>query len=308
VLLGLKKHLHIDSDRVYLMGYSLGGHTTWNLAVLHADQFAGAVPVAGSFALAEVDQLWDVFLPNVANLPMLNAWGAHDTGGFEGREESPQGGIAGLNRLLTEHIIRLGLPVKTFEDPNKGHGGICPPRPQLLPLMRRRRERYPEQVQHTFRHLYQAQTYWLEGHAWKGAHWGDSYQGHIEFQPDEDPHDALLRTIRGKLGEMRGTIDGQTIDVRRKKITELTIWIGDEMIDWAQPVTVKVSGRTVFEDKLAPDLFVCLNQAARTYDFDRLRWAGLRFRSGSKTRLVTGRTEFPSLEELSEAPGKRGEE
>jgi len=115
----------------------------------------------------------------------------------------------------------------------------------------------------------------------------------VSWIADEDPQDALLRVIRSKLGQLRGTIDGQTIDVRRKKITELTIWIGDGMIDWDEPVTVKVSANTVFEDKLEPDLFVCLTQAARTYDFDRLRWAGLRFKSGYGADPVTGRTEFP---------------
>ena len=293
VLLALKKHLHVDSDRVYVLGYSLGGHATWNLAVLHADQFAAAMPVAGSFVLVGANKLWDAVLPNVMHLPVLMAWGAHDTAGPAPDEGSPGGGVAGLNRLLAEHATRLGLPVTTFEDPEKGHGDIYPPRPQLLPLLRKKREQHPRQVQHTFRHTYQAQAYWLEGHAWKGSHWGSSHHGNIELRPNEDPQDALLRVIRSKLGELRGTIDGQTIDVRRKKITELTIWIGDGMIDWNEPVTVKVSANTVFEDKLEADLFVCLTQAARTYDFDRLRWAGLRFKSGYGADPVTGRTEFP---------------
>jgi len=293
VLLALKKHLHVDSDRVYVLGYSLGGHATWHLAILHTDRFGAAVPIAGTFSLPEVDKLWDVFLPNASHLPVLSAWGAKDTGGSERGTQSREGGVAGLNRLLAEHAARLGLPVTTFEDPEKGHGDIYPPRPRLLPMLRKKREHYPRQVQHTFRHTYQGQAYWIEGHAWKGPHWSGPNHGHIELRPNEDPQDALLRVIRSKLGELRGTIDGQTIDVRRKKITELTIWIGDGMIDWEQPVTVKVSANTVFEGKLEPDLFVCLTQAARTYDFDRLRWAGLRFKSGYGADPVTGRTAFP---------------
>lgn len=66
------------------------------------------------------------------------------------------------------------------------------------------------------------------------------------------------------------------------------------MIDWEKPVSLKVNGRKAFEGKLTPELFVCLTLAARTYDFDRLRWAGLRFKSGSKTRPVTGHTPFPT--------------
>ncbi len=53
----------------------------------------------------------------------------------------------------------------------------------------------------------------------------------------------------------------------------MTVWIGDGMVDWRQPVTVKAGGRQVFAGTLTPDLLVCLSQAARTLDFDRLRWA-----------------------------------
>jgi hypothetical protein len=105
---------------------------------------------------------------------------------------------------------------------------------------------------------------------------------------------ATVRAIRGRLGELRGEINGQRIDVYRKRISELTIWIGDGMIDWTRPVSLKVNGRKAFDGQLSPDLFVCLTQAARTYDFDRLRWAGLRFKSGSRTKVVTGQTPFPT--------------
>ncbi|MFQ5805495.1 MAG: hypothetical protein ACE5I3_03485 [Phycisphaerae bacterium] len=70
--------------------------------------------------------------------------------------------------------------------------------------------------------------------------------------------------------------------------------LGDDMIDWDQLVSLKVNGRKAFEGKLEPDLFVCLTQAVRTYDFERLRWTGLRFKSGSRTKIVTGHTPFPT--------------
>jgi hypothetical protein len=122
----------------------------------------------------------------------------------------------------------------------------------------------------------------------------------LSFLEDEDPDqfddqaEARARAVRGRLGELRGEINGQEIKVHRKKISELTVWIGDGMIDWDQPILLKVNGRKAFEGGLTPDLYVCLTQAARTYDFDRLRWAGLRFKSGSRTKVVTGQTPFPA--------------
>src|SRR5262249_13096890 len=35
----IKRNVHIDSDRVYTIGYSRGGHACWTLAVLNPDQF-----------------------------------------------------------------------------------------------------------------------------------------------------------------------------------------------------------------------------------------------------------------------------
>jgi len=146
-----------------------------------------------------------------------------------------------------------------------------------------------------FRLVCQGQVWWIEAHTWRGP-WWDQKPLKLSFRPDENPDrlddqaEARARAVRGRLAELRGEINKQEIRVHRKKISELTIWIGDGMIDWDQPVSLKVSGRKAFEGKLTPDLLVCLTQAARTYDFDRLRWAGLRFKSGSRTKIAASKS------------------
>ena len=294
--------VHVDSNRVFLLGCSRGGHAAWTIAVLHADEFAGAVPIAGTFSLVERDGLWPVFLPNLTHTPVLCVWGAGDIYAGDGTELSPEGGIAGLNRGVCALAKSMDLPVVCHEYPDKGHSDVEPPKELLKDVLSKRRVQYALRVQHTFRHIGQASAYWIEGHVWKGEQWTEKLPT-VHLRADEDanrPEDvtkALVRTFRGALGELSGTVDGQVIDVRRRKVTDLTIWIGDGMIDWGKPVVVKVSGRKVHEGVLKPNLFVCLAEAARTYDFDRLRWAGLRFRSGHKTELVTGRSAHPESEQ-----------
>ena len=296
VLHALKRAVHVDSDRVFALGYSRGGHTSWTLAVLHADQFAGVAPVAGTLLMQEVDRLWEHLLGNLMNTRVLCVWGAQDTlddGGAAG----DQHGIAGLNRLLAAMTNRLKAPVVVHEDPHKGHGGVVPPPALLEDLLASRRAHDPKAVRQTFRHIYQARCYWLEGHAWRGPQWTDK-PIELRFQPgedasrEEDVRQAFTRAFKALLGEISGEVDGQEIRVSRKNVSKLTVWIGADMLDWSRPVTLTVSGRQAFEGTLTPDLFVCLAQAQRTYDFERLRWAGLRFKSGSRTKLVTGRTEF----------------
>jgi hypothetical protein len=301
-LVKIKQTVHADSDRVYLTGYSLGGHTTWTLAVLHADQFAAAMPLAGSFTLLLPDLMWESFLPNLAHLPILCVWGKGDIYD-DGEQVRPDGGIAGVNRALRELMAKHNLPATMIELPDAGHKDVVPPSDELKKLLGRVREHYPKSVQHSFRHTYQGQAYWIEAHVWAGDQWADQKrtvrlrEGESQFR-DQDIDEAVARTYRGLLGEVRGEIAGQELRVYRKKVKELTVWIGDGMIDWKQPVVLVMSGRPAFEGRLEPNLHLALAQAARTWDFDRLRWAGLRFRSGGKVHPVTAETSFLSLAEL----------
>ncbi len=43
----VKKHYHIDENRVYLTGHSMGGHGVWHIATLHPDIFAAIAASAG---------------------------------------------------------------------------------------------------------------------------------------------------------------------------------------------------------------------------------------------------------------------
>jgi hypothetical protein len=97
------------------------------------------------------------------------------------------------------------------------------------------------------------------------------------------------------LGHLRGEIDGQTIRVERRHVGDFTVWLGEGMVDWESPVAIEVDGRQVFEGLLRPDLGVCLAQAARDFDFARLRWAGVRVDARSAAAPVTLHTAFPPL-------------
>lgn len=290
ILRALRRNFDIDSDRVYCAGYSRGGHASWTLAVLHADQLAGILPLAGTFSLQGVDELWDAFLPNLKSSCIVHVWGAGDTQGDDGIA-SPQGGIAGVSRLLRTHTERLALPVTHLELSDRGHGDVSPPDDAIERWLACKRLHYPLQVQQTCRWCYQASAYWIEGHVWKGPHWDESPL-QVQTGPGEPAADALHRAIRARLGRLTGSVEGQVIDVRRDKIQELTVWIGDGMVDLALPITLRVSGKEVWKGRLEPDLGVCMAQALRTYDFERLRWAGLRFRAGHKVEPVTAATVF----------------
>jgi pimeloyl-ACP methyl ester carboxylesterase len=296
ILRALRQAVHVDADRVYALGYSLGGYATWAVACLHSDQLAGAVPIASSFSIPPTaDGLWRVMLPNITHLPVLNVWGAKDTQEVLGvRGPDSLGGVAALNERLVQWSRGMSLPLwQNVEIPDQGHGGALPPKGALYALLSRRRAGYPNPVEHSFRHLFQGQSYWLEAHTWEGPAWGAELPAYAR-RLGESEDEAFGRAARPLLGYLRGEVSQQTIKIDRRHVGELTVWVGEGMIDWRRPVTVEVDGKRVFTGMLKPDLFLCLTQAARNFDFDRLRWAGVRVARG-KAEPVTGRTAFPPL-------------
>src|SRR5262249_22550647 len=155
-----------------------------------ADQFAGIVPVSGTLVLPEVDKLWDVFLPNLANTHVLNVWGANDKLQDDGATLATDGGIAGLNQKLREAAGRLKLPVDSIEDPDRGHGNVVVPLPELRRTLKQRRQAWPATVRQAFRDEYQASAYWLEGRGWTGPSWGGE-EMKVEMKEGEEPGVAI---------------------------------------------------------------------------------------------------------------------
>lgn len=57
---------YIDEDRVYIMGASMGGYATWQMAMAHPDWFAAVVPICGG------GMYW-----NAHRLKNSNVWAFH---------------------------------------------------------------------------------------------------------------------------------------------------------------------------------------------------------------------------------------
>lgn len=68
----IESNYNIDSDRLYLTGYSLGGYGTWNFAILKPERFAAIVPISGGAISPQRAQRLD-------KLPIWVAHGDSDT-------------------------------------------------------------------------------------------------------------------------------------------------------------------------------------------------------------------------------------
>jgi len=83
-----KCQFQVNPERIYVMGFSMGGTGSWFMAGRHPDLFAGASPCAGVFMAQpksqlatkeEVQALQHGLIPNVRNLAMYYYIGLADT-------------------------------------------------------------------------------------------------------------------------------------------------------------------------------------------------------------------------------------
>jgi len=77
----------VDWSRLYVVGYSMGGQSTWNLIVRYGSRLAAAVPFAGCCAWR--DDAWNMeesMLRELRGLPIRSYNGEDDTGTFAWRD------------------------------------------------------------------------------------------------------------------------------------------------------------------------------------------------------------------------------
>ncbi len=293
MLRALKRLVHVDSDRVYATGFSQGCYAAWSYAAFYGDELAGAAPVACTFdAAPEIPGLWELLMPNVSNVPILHVWGSEDKLPVYGIDLRTVTGVAAqLNQRVIELTGKLGLNILNYRVKGGGHA-YEPPGNLLGKLFEKQRTPYPLQVRHRFRSLVQGRAYWLEALAWDGDQWGIGPR-QLPGKPGETREQVIGRVISELVGQLDGEIKGQEIKIAHTHVASLVVWLGDGMFDWNKPVRLSANSKEVFQAEVKRNLYVCLTEAARTYDFDRLRWVGLQLNIDGRVELLDHKYRLP---------------
>lgn len=269
LVVALRRQFRLDDRRIFLMGYSLGGHNTWLGGILHADLFAGVMPLATPLQIVGNDLLFEELLPNLANTHTLFCWGRNDNVDANGEVRS-DGGNAAWNRHMSQIMRQLGITrFEPVELDGVGHADVRPPAEALSRWLDRKRRRYPAQVRHVFRLAEHSSAYWVRAGALQGEPLPDGPL-RIRFKPGEDPHRAQRDELVGGLGLIEAEVEGQTITLRGRKTTSLVLLLHDRLIDLDKPVTIRRGTRKLFHGRIPRDLRVLLREAADDWDFDRL--------------------------------------
>ncbi|HIG83796.1 MAG TPA: alpha/beta hydrolase [Verrucomicrobia bacterium] len=202
----------VNPERVYLMGYSAGGDGVYQLAPRMCDRFAAAAMMAGH--------------PNestplgLRNLPFALQVGAND--GSYGRNKVAASWGAKLADLRSNDLKGYDHFVKIHE--GKGHWMNLEDKVAVPWMAKRTRNRLPKKIVWKQDDVTHGRSYWV---ALPGA---------------EVKARQLIVVSR----------EGQQFNVDKADgIGTLCILLNDEMIDFAEPVTVKFGGKKVHEGKVS---------------------------------------------------------
>lgn len=99
----LMRHLPVDADRVYLVGYSMGGYGTFMFLNSEPRTFAAGIPIAGGCSVA--------IAQNLRKMPL---WIFH---GEKDDVVKPAD-----SRAIAKALERMKAPAKYTEYPGEGHG------------------------------------------------------------------------------------------------------------------------------------------------------------------------------------------
>jgi predicted esterase len=237
----LKRHYPIDTDRVSVLGYSMGGYGTWNVGLRYPDRFAAIVPLAGGISRLENftrrDPRSRKLLNNAVMVPSFFVHGSAD------RTVPPR-----FSKTIHEDLEKIGAEHRYTEVPGRGHylSGFLRGNEltdELISWLGSKvRDPNPRRVEHTILGTYHGSSYWL--------------------RIDEAP----------KGGMIMAEASGNTITVHSEGVRKLTVFIDPDLVDVNAPVTVKVGGVVYHEGKVEPSLQAVAESYAADLD-PQLTWS-----------------------------------
>lgn len=215
----IKKNAFIDTDRIYLSGYSMGGYGTWNIGLRYHDNFAALIPLAGALSRRErygmVDNQSRPLIKNGRYLPIYFVHGAKD------KTVPPES-----DRRNAKQLKELKAPFIYKEDPNAAHNlmaFLSANRKEMNQwISKQRRNSSPKVIEHQTIGSYMRRCYWIE-------------------ITEEDGDNAF---IKGKI------VGKNKIEMTAKNVKSFRLYFDDNLLKTNKALTVTCNGKTIFTGKV----------------------------------------------------------
>ncbi|MBA2251093.1 MAG: hypothetical protein H0W13_00085 [Nitrospirales bacterium] len=243
----VQSRYHVDPNRIFLTGMSNGGIGVYLVGSHYAPLFAGLAPMASG-----LDDVLLPFLQNLRHTPVYLIHGAQD-------QVMP----VELSRTIAQELSRLGYPF-TYREHDRTHpvaGGHYFPREELPDLVgwfdTHRRDPFPKRVT-----VVRDATH-LSAFAWVRIDATDRIASFSDNLIDRRD-DAIKNRLYAKLdAEIVGP---NRIEVRTERVRRYSLFLNQDLVDLAQPLTVLTNGRVSYEGTLTPSMATLLREARQRHD------------------------------------------
>lgn len=242
---------HVDPDRIYVTGHSMGGHLAWRCGINFADRWGAVSPMSGGY-----DYVQDRQVENLINVPGYATWGTDEPFG-----------IAEYNRKIRAYMEANGFPWVHCECQG-GHEIF----PAEIPAVARffhdhPRNRFPTTVRARAGgplefNTADAHPDWGRVHCWRAGrpiavstfHWL-----RLAPLPPGTPPDEAVQQVEAVY---RGVNAFEVTSVNTRR---MYVYLHPRMVDFSQDVTVTVNGALLFAGRARPDLGAML-RLVREFD------------------------------------------
>ena len=251
----VSKQYHIDSDRIFLTGMSNGGIGAYLIGAHHAPCFAAVVPMASG-----LDKVLMPLLQNFRHTPLYIIHGKQD-------QVMPVQLSRSIVDILTE--LKYTFVYREHDREHPMAGGHFFPREELHELVswlnQQHLDRYPKSLT-----VVEDATHLLR-FAWARIDATDRIASFSESLIDQQD-EAVKRRLYARI---EGEIQDNRIEVQAQRVRRYTLFLNEQLVDLARPITVVTNGKISFEGALAPSVRTLLHEARIRQDFAALYSASI---------------------------------
>ena len=204
----------VDTDRVYLSGYSIGGDAVWDIGLAHPDLWAGVIPIS-----AQSDRYCNFYWENAKYVPFYVILGELD-----GRKLTD-------NALDLDRYLKRGYDATVVEYEGRGHDDFHEEILRIFDWMGRlRRNFFPREFTCSTMRDWDCFFWWVEL---------EGLPPKSEIDPGDWPPPAGTRPA-----QVKGKITGNNLNILAGT-AQISVWVSPQMVDFKQRVNVVVNGQQI---------------------------------------------------------------
>jgi hypothetical protein len=234
----LQRELHVDPDRVYITGHSMGGHLSYRSGIFMPDRWGAVLPMSGGYDY-------------VANKQALNLWNVPGYATYGTQEPYEINTFNNkIKTWMAQHKFdwvlaekRGGHTIFREELPKAAQFLLAHPRNLYRPLVFLHRE---DKLLHD---AAEKNPRWGREHQWIAGRIIDRSTAHwlkLFPLPPGTPAQKAAQTVRGEI------VSPNRIALTSKNVRKVRIYLHPRMVDFSQSVIITVNGQTAHEAKVQP--------------------------------------------------------